>query len=213
VTLVLDGVVAGRDDTPIRISVASGAWATLRREDAEAIMDDCTAAAPMPGPVLVDGRRVDRLPAPARIAAGLVAVPSRVGAVPALQVLDVVLLTRRVPGRLTTWRAALGSSRARTLLDDEKAAVRALAGRLGLGRWLDVDATELPADVAALVDLTRALAAEPRAVVWRRPEWLPRGEQADLAGLLADETARIDCAVLELAGDQADAGPTSLSDP
>jgi ABC-type branched-subunit amino acid transport system ATPase component len=208
-TLVLDGVVLGAGGQPVRLAVAPGGWATLCREDADEVFATLTGLGPVPGPLLLDGHPIDRLCARERIEAGLVAAASAVESAPALDVLDVVLLTRGVPGRLTTWRAALGSGRARALLEDEHAAVRALAGRLGLGGWLDRGTVDLPGHVAALVDITRALAAEPHALLWRRPDWLTPGEQKRLAGVVRDEAQRIGCAVLEVAREE----PTSLAHP
>jgi ABC-type branched-subunit amino acid transport system ATPase component len=208
-SFVLDGVVLGADQQPVRLAVAPGGWDTLCREDADEVFATFTSLGPVPGPLLLEGRPIDRLPARERIEAGLVAAASTVESAPALDVLDLLLLTRGVPGRLTTWRAALGSGRARALLDDEHAAVRALAGRLGLGGWLDRGTEDLPGHVAALADVTRALAADPRALLWRRPDWLTPGEQQQLAGVLREEAQRIGCAVLEVTR----AGRTSLTHP
>jgi ABC-type branched-subunit amino acid transport system ATPase component len=208
-SLVLDGVVLGADEQPVRLAVAPGGWETLGREDADEVFTTFTRLGPVPGPLLLDGRPIDRLPARERIEAGLLAAASRVEAAPALDVLDVVLLTRGVPGRFTTWRAALGSGRARALLDDEHAAVRALAGRLGLGGWLDRGTVDLPEPIAALVDITRALAAEPHGLLWRRPDWLAPDEQQQLAGVVREEAQRIGCAVLEVTR----GGRSSLAHP
>ena len=180
-----------------------GQWVTVRAPDPDGLLDDIAGTARPTLRVVVDDHDVGAAPAHERVAAGLQVVASRLPALVALRVVDVVLLGAGT-GRLGLWQTLLGTDRARHEAADQQAAARSLGGRVGLGRWLDVPAVGLDPGVAALTDLARALFARPRAIVWRRPQWLAGGDAASIAEVLACEQQREGFAVAEV---------TSAADP
>lgn len=132
----------------------------------------------------------------------------RLDPLPALRVADVVGLGVRAP-QPPLWQALVGTTRSRALSADDEAMIRALAGRVGLARWVDRTAVNLPLKIEALVDITRAVAGQPEALVWRRPEWLDPQSLAELNEVVVAEHRLGGFAVLEVAAHQ----PGSLSGP
>jgi branched-chain amino acid transport system ATP-binding protein len=188
------------DGGGLAVDVAAGDWLTVRSPAPRRLLDAVAGTRADVVDVAIDGRNIGPQPPPARVAAGLQVVTSTVPALPELRVLDVVLLgawRRRPP----LWQSLLATDGARAAATGHEAAARALAGRVGLGRWLDVPALDLPPGIAALTDLTRALLAQPVALVWRRPQWLAEGDDAALADVVADEQRRLGYAVLEVISD------------
>lgn len=182
--------VSGSHSTTV--AVPATGWARLDHPDPATLLAALAGEVPAYGRLLLGEQELTLQPPHERVRAGLVVCEGRIPDAPGMRVLDMVLLARPAPGRATSWRAALGSSRARTALADEEAAVRALAGRLGLASWLDAPAVELPPAVAAATDLARGLAGAPRALVWQVPATDPEA----LAASLAVEQERLGCAVL-----------------
>lgn len=171
-------------------------WLTLPTQRPDDVIAACAGAADTRGDhdsavhIALDGTSIDDLSAPYRHQVGLGVAAGRLGVVPELRVLDIVLLGLRTP-QPPLWQILLGGARARSRADDEEAEARALAGRTGLATWVSHPAAGLPPQVIALTDLTRALAGAPKAVVWRRPEWLTEEEQAEIAAVLvAEQDAR-----------------------
>lgn len=192
-TLRLD-LFAAAGGPSATLEVPARGWARMSHPDPVALLGALAGQLPAHGRVLLDGGDLTLQPPHDRVHAGLAVCDGQVPDLPGMRVLDVVLLARPAPGRTTSWRAALGSSRARTALADEEAAVRALAGRLGLATWLDVVAVGLPPPVAAATDLARGLAGAPRALVWKEPD----SDREALSAILAGEQERLGCAVLSV---------------
>lgn len=151
-----------------------------------------------PGDVTIelDGQALSDASAAQRHAARLCSASCRLDPLPALRVADVIGLGLRAP-QPRLWQALIGTARARAQSDDDEAAVRALAGRVGLSRWVDRTAVSLPLRVEALVDVTRALAGLPRALVWRSPEWLDPSSLAEVNEAVAAEQALAGFTVVE----------------
>lgn len=191
----------------VTTEVAAGEWATLAHPDPEALLATIAgegATAPY-GRVVLAGQDLSGQPLSQRTRAGLAVCPGRLGDLRGMRVVDVVLLahTEAVDG--LSWRAALGSKRARAALADREAAVRALCERMGIGGWMDAEAVGLPHRVAAVTDLVRAVAGAPRALVWAvpstqaHPDTVPRPDEpavSVLAAALAAEQERLGMAVL-----------------
>lgn len=191
----------------VTVEVAAGEWVTLAHPDPDAlvaVIAGYSAGNDAPsGRVLLAGADLGGRPADHRARAGLAVCPGRVGDLPGMRVLDVVLLTRSEGG--TSLRAAFGSRRGRAARPDKEAAARALCERMGIGGWADAEAAGLPPRVAAAADLARAVAAAPRALVWAvtardaDPDTVPRPDEpavSVLAAALAEEQARLGMAVL-----------------
>ncbi len=203
-TLTVDGDVAG---APLSVEVPAGAWTVATHPDPDAAAAVVAGTAPAGVSVALDGRLLRRRDAAGRQRAGLAVATSRLGCLPSLRVVDVVMLGLDGP-QPPLWQIVLGTRRARTVQLDDEAAARALAGRLGLASRLDAAAVGLPAATEALLDLARALASGPRALVWRRPEWLPPADAEEIAAVAAGEHARSRLTVLELrASPERSAGP------
>jgi hypothetical protein len=144
----------------------------------------------------LDGARLPDGAPGARLAAGLAVatctVPSRFEG----PLLELVLLVDRRSRRARAAAAAAGARRTRAAIADGQAAGRALAGRLGLARWIDRPPAAAPPEVRALADVTRALLAEPAALVARFPRWLPEDARGALLATVEQETARRGIALL-----------------
>lgn len=193
----------------VTTEVAAGQWVTLAHADPEALIaavacDPAGGGAP-DGRVLLGGADLSGQPTSQRVRAGLGICPGRLEDLPGMRVLDVVLLAPTEAARGLSWRAALGSRRARAGLADRETAARALCERMGIGGWIDAEAVGLPRRVAAATDLVRAVAGAPRALVWAvppaeaDPHTVPRPDEpavSVLAAALAVEQARLGMAVL-----------------
>jgi ABC-type branched-subunit amino acid transport system ATPase component len=199
--LLLD-CLQGPGLTSTRAAVGPGEWLRLAAAQPDGLIEAIAGIAPATGGVVLDGTELAGLAADARQRAGLATATCRLPDLQGLRVGDVLLLGRS-PARPTArpprwWQEALGTSRARAAQADAEAAVRNLAGRLGLAGWVDRDAVDLPPQVAARADTLRALGSRPRAVVWRRPEWLDPSVADDLAAVIDGERRRGGVAVLEV---------------
>lgn len=191
--LVLEGDALGDH---LHVEAAAATWTNVRSRAADEFVD---AVAGVGGgvSVTVDGRALAPRDARQRRSAGLAVVSSRLPSMPGLRVVDVIELG--VTGHdVPLWQSLVGTGAARHGAHDDEAAARALAGRVGLGRWLDVDAEQLPPPVAALVDLARGLVGAPRVLVWRRPEWLAPDDIEALVEVVEDEQDRVGFAVVEV---------------
>lgn len=184
--------VAGGPSTTLEVPARG--WVRIGHPDPPALLYALAGQQPAHGRVVVGDTDVSYEQPHERVRAGLAVCDGHVPDLPGLRVLDVMLLARPAPGRATSWLALLGSSRRRTALADEEAAVRALAGRLGLASWLDAAAVDLPPSVAAATDLARGLAGAPRALVWKEP----RLDREALTACLSGEQERLGCAVLSV---------------
>lgn len=197
--------VATTGSAAVSADVGAGEWATLVHADPPGLLAAIAGyaqAGAVHGQVLLSGQDLSHQPAAHRARAGLATCTGRLPDIPGLRLMDVLLVARSETLRGLSWRAALGSGRARAALADAEADVRALAGRLGIGDWLDAQAVALPPEVAARTDLVRALAGAPRALVWAvpapgadgmgiRPDAVPT-----VADAVAAEQARLGMAVL-----------------
>ena len=192
----------------IDVVVEPAAWECVRAHDADELVASCAGPGAPSVSVALAGIVLDGLTPAGRAAAGLGTATGRFPAFAGLRVLDVVLLGGRAP-RPSLWQTVLGSAKVRAQLDDEEAAARALAGRLGLAEWIDHAASDLPENIVALADVTRALAGSPAALVWRRPQWLPVSEQDQIADALAAEQAIRGIGILEVIA----ASPATLPEP
>jgi ABC-type branched-subunit amino acid transport system ATPase component len=179
-----------------RAEAAAGTWTVAEDPDPDGVL--AALAGSRPGEVRVtaggqvlEGARALRL--------GRVAVAGcRLEPIPTLRVADVVLLGLRAP-RPSLLHTLVGTRRARTMSDDDEAQVRALAGRTGLAAWVDRPAADLPPDVAALTDVTRALAGLPRGLILRRPDWLQAAAADQIREVVRAEQHIHGFAVVELA--------------
>ena len=171
---------AGED---FRVEAPPGAWLTVEHR----APDDAVAAIGGVGPgdvtIALDGLDLSASSAAQRAAAQLCVAGCRLDPLPALRVADVIGLGLRAP-QPPLWQTLLGTERARRSSADDEAQVRALAGSLGLAGWVDRTAVNLPLKIEALVDLARALAGHPKALVWRRPEWLDAVSLAEVNAAL-----------------------------
>ncbi len=135
---------------------------------------------PDSGHVLLDGRDVTRLPADARSRRGL--VPTyQVGSVfQTLTVRENLLVAAENRRRLSPWRAIAGSL---TRVVSER--VDEVAERLGLTEVMATPAGELPTGILRLVELARALVADPLVLLLDEPvSGLDRRQAAAVAVLL-----------------------------
>jgi ABC-type branched-subunit amino acid transport system ATPase component len=196
-TLLVDCVAAGHA-APIRVRVPAGAWAVVHHPEPDALVAALAGTEPARGGIVLAGVELAAAAAHERARRGLAVVTGRLGDLPGLRVADVLQLGPRAAPPPPVWAVMAGTDRAKRVAAEDEAAVRALAGRLGLAPWLDADASRLPPRVVALTDLVRALAGAPRAVVWRSPDWLASGEAAAARAALEAEQARQGFAVLEV---------------
>lgn len=181
----------------VRVEAARGDWVEAAAADPDGVAGAIAGTGPGTAEILLEGHRLDRMRAPQRSRAGLAVALCRLPPLPTLRVADVLLLGLRAP-RPHLWQTLVGSTRARTMVCDDEAQVRALAGRLGIAEWVDVPAVDLPAHVQALTDITRAVAALPKGLVLRRPGWLPPQTVQDIRAAVREEQERDGFAVVEL---------------
>ena len=185
------------DQPPVRVEAERGSWVQVTAPDPDGTVRAIAGTGPGAVGILLDGRQLAALNAPHRALAGLAVAVCRLDPMPTLRVADVLLLGLRAP-RPHLWQTIIGTSRARAMMGDDEAQVRALAGRVGIAEWLDVAAVDLPPQVQALTDVTRALAAVPRALVLRRPTWLPAESLREMRTSVSEEQQRHGFAVVEL---------------
>lgn len=181
----------------VRAEAEPGAWVEITTPDADATARALAGTRPGAENIVLEGRQLAALSAPQRSLAGLAVALCRLDPIPTMRVADVLLLGLRAP-RPHLWQTIIGSRRARAMACDDEAQVRALAGRLGIAEWLDLAAVDLPPQVQALTDVTRALASVPRALVLRRPAWLPAESLREVRAAVAGEQQRDGFAVIEL---------------
>ena len=185
------------DQPPLRAEAEQGEWVTVACKDPDAAARAIAGTGPGVVGILLGGNQVAGLRAPQRTRAGLAVALCRLPAMPTLRLADVLLLGLRAP-RPHLWQTVAGTSTARTMMRDDEAQVRALAGRVGVAEWLDAPAVDLPPDVQALADVTRAIAAVPQALVLRRPQWLSEDALGHIEAAVRDEQQRDGFAVVEL---------------
>jgi len=134
---------------------------------------------PDTGRVHLNGRRLDRLP-PHKVAAlGVARTFQNVQLFGNMTVLENVMMGRHRHGRAGLWRGALGMAR-REEAEIRQAAMERLK-RVGLADKADRPAPSLPLGEQRLLELARALAAEPRLLLLDEPT----------AGLNRLETVRL----------------------
>jgi branched-chain amino acid transport system ATP-binding protein len=138
----------------------------------------CLSGAERPdaGRVLLGGRDVTRLPEHARARLGLARTFQQIAVFPGLSVADNLRVGAEQAGRLPPARAA--------------AAVAGTLRLLGLDRIADHPTSALPTGTLRLVELGRALAADPGVLLLDEPA----------AGLDRDETERLAVLLTALAG-------------
>lgn len=205
-TLVVDGQIEGVRANAV---VEAGQWGVLSHPTPDAVV--AAIGGLRDGDALtisLEGKAMHGLTAGERHSGRLCVSGCRLDPLPALRVADVVGLGVRAP-QPPLWQALVGTSRSRGLSADDEAMIRALAGRVGLARWVDRTAVALPLKIEALADITRALAGLPEALVWRRPEWLDPQSLAELNEVVVAEQRLAGFAVLEVAAHL----PGSLSGP
>lgn len=179
---------------PVRVRVEGGSH-RLAVPDPDGFL--AAVAGIIPGGHVVLGRRVLGPAAHERWTAGLATATCELPATLEVPLLEVIALGRGAPVRAPA--ALFGSRRSRSAVADAVAAVRSLAGRIGLASWLAHPARSAPVHVQALADVARALAAAPDALVWRRPEWLGEAAAEEIAELVESERRRIDATAVEVA--------------
>ena len=167
-TLVVDGVCA---DQSLNLRAAAGEWVVVKHWDPGAAVAEIAGLVPSHLSVSLDAQNLTVMSPVQRHAAQLCAASCRLDQLPALRVADVVGLGLRAP-QPALWHTLLGGAGTRRRRADDEAQVRALAGRIGLAAWVDRTAAILPLKIEALTDIARAMAGVPKALVWRRPEWL-----------------------------------------
>lgn len=185
------------DQPPLRAEAAAGEWVSVHNADPDAAARVIAGTQDGEVGILLDGNQLGGLRAPQRSRAGLAVALCRLAPMPTMRMADVLLLGLRAP-RPHLWQTIVGTTRARTMIRDDEAQVRALAGRLGVAEWVDAAAVDLPPQVQALTDIARALASVPRALVLRRPTWLPAAHLTHIDSVLRDEQQRDGFAMLEL---------------
>jgi hypothetical protein len=194
--LHLQGLAVG-GGAPLTAAVADGDWQVVRHHDPDLLLDAVGGLHHAPGGITLDGLALHGTGPLVRARAGLGLASGRLPPLPGLRVRDVLLLSSP-PQPGLAWRAAVGLRRHRARLADVEALARGLAGRLGVSGWTDEPAVGLPDVVEALVDLGRVVAARPRAIVWRAPDWLDGEEAGAVRGALEVEHAIGGWAVLEV---------------
>lgn len=195
-TVVIEGTAGAVGET-FRVQAQPGEWVVVEHSAADAALNAIAGLGPGSADITVNGRSLTALSAADRHRERLCVASCRLDPLPALRVADVVGLGLRAP-QPPLWQAVIGTTRARALSADDEAQIRALAGRVGLARWVDRTAVDLPMKVEALTDLTRALAGLPLVLVWRRPEWLDPVSLAEVAEAVAAEQRLAGFAVIEL---------------
>lgn len=181
---------------PLHVEAADGEWVVVEHADADIAVAAIGGFGPATARVSLDGEQLDAATAAQRHRARLCVATCRVDPLPTLRVADFVVLGLRAP-EPPLWKTLLGTSQARAMSADDRAQVRALAGRTGLAGWVDRPAADLPDLVIALMDVTRALAGLPRALVWRRPDWLPAAGVEHVRDAIAQEQAATQFSVVE----------------
>jgi hypothetical protein len=194
-----DGSVGATGD---EVRVPPGTVGVLAAADPAGLLAAVAGVAPGPPRVHLGGGELSSLSAVERSRSGLAVATARPPAAFEGVLLDVVLLGSPPGGNAprSLLAVAAGTARARTDLADAEAAARALAGRLGLARWLAVPPAAAPSAAIALADLARALLGAPRALVSRRPDWLDPIERSRITVAVEQEAARLGTAVLWVTG-------------
>lgn len=204
-TLVIDGQLL---DEPLQARAGAGEWVVASHGYPDGAVDAVAGLLPSPVTVTLDGTDLSSEPPVERHRAQLCTATCRLDQLPALRVADVIGLGIRAP-QPPLWQALVGTARARALSADDEAHVRALAGRVGLASWVEATAVNLPLRVEALVDIARALAGVPKALVWRRPEWLDPSSLQEISDAVVAEQRLAAFAVVEFVAGRA----VSLSPP
>ncbi len=186
----------------LSLEAEPGAWVTVEHPSPDAVVAAIGGLGPGDVAIELDGACLTNCTAAQRHAARLCTAGCRLDPLPALRVADVIGLGLRAP-QPRLWQALIGTAKARGYSADDEAQVRALAGRVGLARWVDRTAVSLPLKVEALVDVTRALAGLPEALVWRRPEWLDPASLAEVTEAVAAEQRLGGFTVVEFTGRRA----------
>lgn len=192
----------------VHFDAAPGEWLPMTHPQPDAVVAALGGVGPGDVVIELDGEDLSAATAAQRHAAQLCSSGGRLDPLPALRVADVIGLGLRAP-QPPLWQTLLGTHGARTSSADDEAQVRALAGRVGLARWVDRTAVSLPLKIEALVDLTRALAGRPKVLIWRRPEWLDPVSLAAVTEAVMSEQGLGGFTVVEFALGRA----VSLSDP
>lgn len=140
------------------------------------------------GEILLDGKRLEAMPAHARVDAGLSRCFQVTSVYPALTVSENLMLAAQsqTRSRMRPW----GTRRADAGLIER---ARALAHRVGLGTLLDQVAGTLAHGAQRQLDVALALAAQPRLLLLDEP----------MAGMGPDESARMACLIESLRGESA----------
>lgn len=203
-TLVIDGVVG---EQAVEVRARPGDWAVVTHLDPDAVVAAVAGLEASTLPVVLDGEDLTSASAIERHRAQLCSASCRLDQLPALRVADVIGLGLRAP-QPALWQALVGTAGFRAQSADDEAQVRALAGRVGLAAWVDQTAVNLPLKIEALVDVARALAGVPKAIVWRRPEWLDPVSLQEITDAVTAEQQLARFIVIELVQGRA----ASLSD-
>lgn len=170
----------------LEITAEPGDWITVPSTDAAHAVAAVEGLVDSPLTVRLGDEDLSGASPVQRHRAQLCVAGCRLDPLPALRVGDVIGLGLRAP-QPALWQSLVGTSRARSSSADDEAQVRALAGRVGLAAWVGRTAVNLPLRIEALVDLARALAGTPKALVWRSPEWLDPASHAELTAAVAAE--------------------------
>ena len=184
---------------PMRLTAGPGEWLVVEHEDPDAAVAAIAGFGRGTARINLDGDVLDGATPVQRQRAQLCVATCRVDPLPTLRVADVVMLGLRAP-EPPLWKTLVGTHRARAMAADDEAHVRALAGRTGLARWIDHTAVDLPDDVVALMDVTRALAGLPKSLVWRSPQWLGAETVATLRACIEHEQTSGGFSVVEFVG-------------
>lgn len=192
-TLAVDGVCA---DQELHLRAGGGEWVVVRHWDPDAAVAAVAGLAASSLAVALDGQDLRSASPAERSKAQLCAATCRLDQLPALRVADVIGLGLRAP-QPALWRALIGTAGSRVQSADDEAQVRALAGRVGLAGWVDTTAVNLPLKIEALTDIARALAGVPKALVWRRPEWLDPASLQEITDAVVSEQRLAGFAVAE----------------
>jgi len=178
----------------VQADVARAQWRTVEDLDADEIWSTLMGEGPGDREIVLDGTAVTRF----GTTRGVAAAGCTLDPMPTMRVVDVVGLGLHGP-RLPLWQTLLGTRRARSRADDDEARARAVAGRTGIAAWVDRTAVDLPAPVGALVDVTRAVAGPPAALLLRRPDWLDPWVAAETRDVVAAEQRIHGFGVIEIA--------------
>ena len=184
---------------PLRIEAADQEWVVVAHHAADVAVAAIAGFGPATARVVLDGEHLDAATTAERHRARLCVATCRVDPLPTLKVADFVVLGLRAP-EPPLWKTLLGTGQARAMNADDQAQVRALAGRTGLAGWIDRPVVDLPDLISALMDVTRALAGLPKALVWRRPDWLPAEDIAHVREAIEHERATTPFTVVEFTG-------------